>query len=231
MFDINTYFDNIYCLNLDSRKDRWQKMEAKFKILGIGAQRFSAIDGNSIDDSEFEKIMVKANPEGLVGRDRDVKGVFGNKFALGCLLSHLKIYNDAKEKGFKRILILEDDVLFAEDFSERIQKIQDLKWKMIYLGATQYDWSVRMNGGFYEAKHSLGTFGYAVDSSFYDFLINSLGEKLKTVDNALAKLQTPDILVFFPNLVVADVTDSDIRGSRNQEEHSVKMKWNLKKYW
>jgi len=39
-----------------------------------------------------------------------------------------------------------------------------------------------------------------------------------------------DCFVFYPNIVIADVSHSDIRGDRNMKEHSIKMKWNLNNY-
>jgi glycosyl transferase family 25 len=58
--------------------------------------------------------------------------------ARGCFLSHLAILRDACELGCERILILEDDVNFAEDFSVRIGKVKTelelADWSIFYGG-------------------------------------------------------------------------------------------------
>lgn len=41
------FFDNIVCMNLDKRKDRWGFMSAQFAELGIPAKRFAAITGEN----------------------------------------------------------------------------------------------------------------------------------------------------------------------------------------
>ena len=79
------YFDKIYCINLKHRKDRWQESLIEFDRLNI-----------THDVERFEAIESKP---GIVG----------------CTASHYKIVQDAKIKGYKNILILEDDVKILRD--------------------------------------------------------------------------------------------------------------------
>ncbi len=41
------FFDNIICMNLDKRQDRWQAMEKEFAQFGINARRFAACEGEN----------------------------------------------------------------------------------------------------------------------------------------------------------------------------------------
>ena len=77
------YFDNIYCINLDSRKDRWQTCLDEFNKVGLTNQveRFSGI---------------KLSPG-----------------QAGCTKSHYELIKLAKSRGEKTILVLEDDFQFV----------------------------------------------------------------------------------------------------------------------
>lgn len=41
------YFDKIYCINLESRKDRWDSSLTEFNSAGIQAERFNAYEGDN----------------------------------------------------------------------------------------------------------------------------------------------------------------------------------------
>jgi len=216
---LNDYFDHVYCLNLDRRSDKWETVNQRFLELKINVERFSAVDGNLIPDyvlQQYEKI---------------------NKYAVGCILSHYKIIEDAKNNKYNRILILEDDVLFIENFNDNFTKfISQIKsdWKLLYLGASQHEWNgINVSRGYYLSKNCDGTFAYAVDHSIYDQILNTNDFKNRPIDNMLHDIQEKNFnkcFTSFPNLIISDVGDSDIRKSRDNETHRVKMRWNLAKY-
>lgn len=215
---INDYFDKIYCLNLDRRIDKWLKVEAKFNKLNLKVQRFSAVDGNDISDFELKKYNKI------------------NKYEVGCMLSHYKIIEDAKKNNYKRILIFEDDVLFAEDFNllfnDRVTRIDD--WKLFYLGATQYQWNdIQFIDDFYYSNHTDGTFAFALDQSIYDEILNTNSINNKPIDYKLWDIQkkySGQCYTSYPNLVISDVSDSDIRNRREPDTHNSRMKWNVYNY-
>ena len=226
-FDINSYFDKIYCLNLDRRVDRWEIVYRMFKKNNINVERFSAIDGEKISDLEFSD----------TGLDEDQcsnKGLIENKNSLACLLSHLEIIKEAKLNNYKRILIFEDDILFSKDFKNEIKKIEELDWKLLYLGASQFNWSgIDTSKKYYSCNKTLGTFAYAIDSSIYDKLINLFKKKEKSVDNLLSDIQKKhknDCYVVYPNIVISDVCNSDIRSSKNELEYAEIVRWDLSRF-
>ena len=217
IIDANSYFDRVFILNLDRKPERMKAMSAKMKSLKIDFERFSAIDGNNL---EFD------NSGFVPGR-----GMIENKYALACLQSHLEIIKMAKEKKYRRILILEDDVMISKNIKVHLQKIKDIpSWKMLYLGTSQYDWNLEFGKGFFLCRKSLGTFAYAIDESMYEEIILMLQRQNKSIDNILSDIQSAhygECFAFYPNICVADVSDSDIRESRDNISHSEKMRWNL----
>jgi len=107
------FFDEIYCINLDSRKDRWEKVQKEFYNVGVidKVQRFSAI------------------------KEQDGR--------LGIIKSNLSIIKIAKEKKLKNVLIFEDDVHFLNDsvniLEKSILQIGNIDWWLLYLGANTHE--------------------------------------------------------------------------------------------
>lgn len=205
------HFDNIYCINLNRRIDRWKLIEQRFKEKNIKVEKFDAIDGYFLKDEN-----------GL------------SKNEMGCICSHLEIIKDAKKNGYKKILIFEDDVYFSFDFKKRLQSLNNLEWKLLYLGASQYSWNnIDTSKYFYHSEKTLGTFAYAVDASIYDDMIQELSKKDAPADGMLVEIQKKyygHCFTMYPNIVIADVRTSDIRGGRDMKFHAEKMKWDLNNF-
>jgi len=217
--NINNYFDKIYCVNLDRRKDKWDIANKKFNNLNIIVNRFSAYDGNLLD-------------ENLIKKYKNI-----NKYEIGCMLSHYDIIKDAKLNNYKKILILEDDVLFVENFHKNfstiISKLPE-NYKMLYLGATQHNWDkIEYINNFYYANNTDGAFAYVLKSEIYDDILKTTEIDNKPIDYKLWDIQKKyykDCYVCFPNLIISDVSDSNIRQSRDNTSHKIKMKWNIYNY-
>jgi hypothetical protein len=124
--------DNVFVLNLEKRTDRMQQCCAEFKKL-------------SVEDAQWERFNA------FVGADADVQQRFKNVFtrfaanvqvstigAFGCLLSHYHMIKAAKERGYKRLLLLEDDfeALLPFTDSQLLTTIGECKCDMFYLSMT-----------------------------------------------------------------------------------------------
>jgi hypothetical protein len=143
----------------------------------------------------------------------------------------LNIIKEAKEKKYKKILIFEDDVYFSKDFHKNISKLEDVDWKLLYLGSSQLDWTnIEYIKNFYLSKKSLGTFAFALDHRIYDDVIKILSSMKKPVDNLLADIQDmyiEECFTFYPNIVIADVGDSNIRSPRDIVSYGTQSRWKL----
>lgn len=214
-FDINSYFDKIYCINLDKRSDRWENVKLQFEENNINVERWSAVDGTNIPDNFFNDIIQTNKSEKQLSN----LGILENKYALACLLSHLSVIKDAKYKKYKKILIFEDDISIENEFNSRIGEFVSLNWMILYLGCSQFrSGGVKYtnNNRFYYANQSLGTFAYAIKFEIYDEIINLLESKsnIKSIDNLLADVQKSypiNCFVYNPNIVTSELIDSDIR--------------------
>jgi GR25 family glycosyltransferase involved in LPS biosynthesis len=214
-FDINSYFDKIYCLNLDRRVDRWVKCKYQFKKYNIKVQRWSAVEGDNIPDEYFKNIVGKVITE----RTASNLGILENKWALACLMSHSCIIKDAKIRGYKRILIFEDDIEIQENFMEEMKNVLKINWKIIYPGYTQKSNQIHIKNGFFKSKKTLGTFAYGLDVSIFDEIIDLINsESKKSIDNLLSDIQEKNYgycFSFYPSIVESNLkSESDIRGNR-----------------
>jgi glycosyl transferase family 25 len=108
------YFRDVYVINLPTRKDRLKQVR----------QALSAI--NAPDPTIFPAIR----PEEKAG--------FPSIGAHGCFLSHLAVLADANSRRLERVLILEDDVTFSTDFSDRSAEVttwlRKRPWDIFYGG-------------------------------------------------------------------------------------------------
>jgi len=107
------FFEKIYCINLDSRPDRWEKMQKEFNRWGI-KEKVERVSGYLV--------------EGMTFVERGEKG---------CSLSHVHCLRDGYEKGYNNILVFEDDVFFSDNTNEQLTKsISELPrdWGLFQLG-------------------------------------------------------------------------------------------------
>jgi GT2 family glycosyltransferase len=210
-------------------------IQKRLAINGLFASRFEAISGYSKKNKLiYNKLSLKKNKYDLeLGRK-----ALRSPGALGCLLSVRSIIRDAKKRGLKRILLLDDDVIFSKNFLNDFSKASDLPgdWKLLYLGASQHNWSgiSKFNDNFYYAKNTSGTFAVGIDHSLFDYILNISSELELPIDSYLERFVQPrhskSCFVFTENLMIADVTSSDIREPQDQVKRAKRMRWDLSLY-
>jgi hypothetical protein len=236
---MNTYFDKIYVLNLDRRPDRMEAMERNFAKWNIyNWVRFPAVDGSLSPHYEEWKHYSKQRLTRLEKMKYHRKAI-GSYGSWGILKSMFNLLTDAKNKGYKRILVLQDDLLYHKSFEKEFVKIPTYipdTWKLLYLGATQHIWtSVLSSKNFYHPNGTAdGAFAVGIDKSIYQNLLDEIIKFDMPVDSgALRTLQSQypyDSYVIYPNLIIADIRDSDLRQSRDLVAYGRKFKWDIHLY-
>lgn len=120
---LHEHFDHAYCINLARRADRWEEANRQFEAMGLHVERFEAVDGSTLDGLPATVTLAQSQAA--------IPGV------VGCSLSHRLVLEDARCRGFQRVLILEDDVEFVPDadelFAGYINQVPD-DWTMLYFG-------------------------------------------------------------------------------------------------
>ncbi len=174
--------DDIYVLNLDNRKDRLEQCVAEFAKLGPYQTwgRFPACRGS-------DPVIQARYPQEYAGFSQalaahDKRYVDG---AFGCLASHYEMIKTAKERGYKRILILEDD-FEATDLLfdvELLTKIASLTFDMFYLSFSQMEEPLQTPcPGINKATRALSTGAYIIDRSIFDLVLSQCMQYNKQID-------------------------------------------------
>lgn len=228
---LSKYFDHIYLINLDKDTQRLKRIEKIFGKLNIKFERFNAVDGKKIKN--YKKIFREPWNSWEKGMSRAAK--IKRPSILGCLLSHRKIVRNALKKGYKKILIFEDDVIPNKSIKKLLVKNRGLlrrKWKLIYLGSTQHDWgNIEFQKNYYYANGTDGCFAYGMGrGAFREFL--RLTKKPKyPVDYYMRYFQERyNCPVLYPQAFIAKLDQSRLRRKRNIKIVSRQFRWNLRNF-
>ena len=152
--------DFIYMLNLDQRPEKWEFSNQQLNPYGIFPYRFSAVNGwelslDVINDVgiKYESYMVKDLwgtaylPDGDFHEHHEVMHSVGRNYfchcmsrgAVGIVLSHLSILQDALNSGYETIWVMEDDIVVIQNphsLSDRISELDRLvghnNWDILF---------------------------------------------------------------------------------------------------
>jgi len=197
---LKEYFDKIYCINLDRRKDRWEETIEELNKWGITDQvtRFSAIDGGTVSEDE--------------------KNYPINSGELGILLTHEKIINECIVNNYSKILILEDDIEFTNDIKNfnEFYEVTPKKWDMIYFGGNHNKHMGKklnlINDKIIKLNETYGIHCIAIDKNMFNPILNIIKNKRKPIDVYYADLQKGyDCYGFHPSIALQRVSYSDIQ--------------------
>jgi GR25 family glycosyltransferase involved in LPS biosynthesis len=199
--------DHVYVINLDNDKDKLKIVSRKLKKLNIKFTRFPAING--------KKIAHKYKTKLLSGQ-------------LGCLLSHTEIISDAIKNNYKKILVLEDDVIFDKQFIRKFNtKYSHVpkNYDLLYLGCSQTRghniWEkMDIYNHYYIPKQSNGTFAMIINKSIFVDLLKHAKKFDKPIDTVIIDtiLQHKKVFSMFPHLITANVEN---RSSTNNKTRNM----------
>lgn len=138
-------------INLDRATGRRADMEARIAALGLPVTRFAAIDGKAdpgaiagaVDEAAFRRNMGRAPLAAEVG----------------CYLSHLAVWQRFVDSGTPVALVLEDDVVFHDDFLPALDAALGVagQWDMLKLNRIRAKVPVRQGrAGSYALNAYLG---------------------------------------------------------------------------
>lgn len=234
----NSYFDMIYVLNMDRDTKKWAKMQNKLHSNNIyNFQRFMGYDGKKDPHlSEWKEYMkLPLSRDELKFRRKGIK----QPGSWAILKSMKRLILDAKQKSYTKILTLQDDVIFHKDFIRQFHTVtteEITDWDVMYLGASQHDWknNIEYHDKYYKPNGSAdGAFAVAIHESCYDELLAEIEKFTVSFDSGpLRKLQVSSdkCYIMQPNLIIADLRESDLRGYRDMKGYSNIFKWDLNLY-
>jgi glycosyl transferase family 25 len=114
---IHDYFDRLVVINLPERTDRRAAMVEELTRVGIyPSPKVAFLDAIKPNDG----------------------GTFVSRGTHGCFLSHLSALKDARDRGLKSVLVMEDDLTFSPryrvDEERLVAELQREAWGIVFLG-------------------------------------------------------------------------------------------------
>ena len=172
---LNKFFDKVYLINLPTETDRLAKAIENCERVGIEFELVPAIHGTS------EEVVINSEP--CTGWNR-------NAAALG--LTTLKLVKDAKEKGYKNIFIMEDDVDFIEHnfstiFNKAIEGLPE-DWDFFHLNVTNEYPTEWVSSCLLRLGGAWCCQAYGINSTIYDEYISELEKFMIPIDNITLNL-------------------------------------------
>ena len=150
---LNNFFSKIFCINIDRRTDRWQdNCLPQFEKFNLSVERISAVDGD-------EDIYDLGNP-----RCNQLAGAE----------SHTNAIQKCKDENLDNALILEDDVIFADNLIEQFNS---------YIALLPSDWDIILFGGNHQyPKQSINEH---IDRIYRTYALHAYGVNKKAYDKIL----------------------------------------------
>jgi len=146
-----SFFDAIFCLNLDDEQDRWSRMTERFALLDIAwrVERFPAI-----------------------------------KAEHGCTHSFRAMVAEARHRGYRNFLVLEDDALFLDQtlpvLDRAVADLAGREWDVFYLGGCVWSQSFPYAEGSHVLQRPSGltcTHAVAFHHTAYDQILAEIPEE------------------------------------------------------
>ncbi len=221
---------NVFVINLERRKDRYDKLVNLAKPLFSNIQRFNAIDGLELKpNSQLAQIFEN--------NDYNYRASI-----IGCCMSHITLYIQLINSKCLFYLILEDDVTFITNFDKYYTMVLDTlfarqDWDICYLG---YSSRVKYQADIHNVPHikqwTLENTSQSLGGNFAYFISKKGAIKLLELINITGMTNAIDtiiqinannlkILYLEPSIVFTDcanrdenngkIIDSDIQYSYN----------------
>jgi len=118
MIDINKI--PIYCINLDKRPQRYSSFISQEGVKSLKIQRFSAIDGSTLDITNNPDISNQTKYN-ILHKTRRSHGQIDTLGAIGCSLSHYSIWKEFLKSDHAYCFVLEDDARVPVGLADKIK--------------------------------------------------------------------------------------------------------------
>ncbi len=148
--ELNLYYDKIFVLSIPRLTQRIARI--RDQLTGLEYELFYGIDKSMISREILE---TDGTYNDLAYKKHYKKPISMNLGMICCALGHAKIYEEIINKGYKRTLILEDDIIVntanLPQFNDIVSELP-ADWDLFYLGYEKnesYGFREKIKQGFY----------------------------------------------------------------------------------
>ena len=129
---LNSFFDKIYVITLERATDRHEHI--RNELAGLDYQFFYGKDKKNFS---IEELKLRGIYDENLARQHHRYNKPMQDGQIGCAWSHAEVYRDIIDKGYRTVLILEDDVVIDKASIKvfpKILKELPVDWELFYLG-------------------------------------------------------------------------------------------------
>lgn len=176
----------VFLINLDRSTARRATMEARLTTLGLPYTRFVGIDGHA----EWDRLISDMDVDVPAFRRNVGREVMPGE--IGCYASHLGVWRAFIDSPHKVALILEDDVVFHDDFLPALELVltEKNRWDIVKLNVIRAKQPVLQHQlGPYRLNAYIGAFtgmgAYLISRPFAQKQIPAMHTVRRPFDHAL----------------------------------------------
>jgi GR25 family glycosyltransferase involved in LPS biosynthesis len=175
--------DKIFIINLENRTDRKAQVLEVIKNLDISEDEYEFF--KAIKPSMSNVLSWTANYCGHVRRDIGASKFDGYRVGcLGCLRSHVEVCKLALSRGYKNILVLEDDTEFVDAFDKLAlysKQIED-NYDMLYLSGSHLGECKMVSENVKRVNGTHTTGAYCIGERVMKYLVDNITSYDKEID-------------------------------------------------
>lgn len=191
---------NTFCISLESKPERWERMSNRFTQLGLSVTKCKASTSEDLIDNF---------------------GPYLNDGQKGCAQSHINIWKYMLERNLEYVFILEDDACFDKLWGEKLKIFcetnTDMDWHAIFLNASE---PIEPTDLWVKAHEQYLTAGYILSRKGAQQLLNDYGNCFFSSDWMTSRLQLHGhSYCYFPWLIIQEGKDSSI-GQNLEADHA-----------
>tara|TARA_R110001592_G_scaffold86057_1_gene254128 strand:- start:4497 stop:5651 length:1155 start_codon:yes stop_codon:yes gene_type:complete len=173
--------DKVYAINLPSSKDRRANILHQCRGVGTHFEIVDAIDGRK-DNVDWVENEVNSHEDGWT------------QGAAGLVHTTKNIIKDAKEKGYKSIMIMEDDIVFIPDAYRIAKGLFDTlpeDWELFHLASQDYSNNSRRLGGLLRLGGAWSCQIYMIHERVFDEYLEWLELVDRPIDSVTSQIIHP----------------------------------------
>jgi GR25 family glycosyltransferase involved in LPS biosynthesis len=232
---INFIFDKVYVINLEHENVMKKCFWANNNKHNLKYSFIKGVYGK--EDKECIRILEEIKQkEKYEFQDAKLKNLTGHMRRLGqvgCLMSFLKIFKDAKKCNYKRIIIFEDDVVLHKDFCSKFIDVYlkvPCDWNIIRLGTSTIQLVNKKiyQSGYFNSQPCVGAFAICYKNTCFDMIVNEAEKFYSPFDRFPLNCVRNKDYTLSPNLAIADLfrsTTDDM--TRSLFDFKKKLNWDL----
>jgi len=194
---------NTFCISLESKPDRWAKMQKRFHNQSLQVTRWKASEESDIKDNFHYEL---------------------NKGQRGCAQSHINIWRHIVENELEYAFILEDDACFDKEWRNKLNdfiiinfRMENTQWDAIFLNGSE---PIKPKGEWVKMEEQYLTGGYIISQKGAQNILKMFEGYFYSSDWMTTRLQTlGNSYSYFPWLIIQEGNESTI-GSGFEADHA-----------